>query len=118
MWNARRTDATPFLREYEALLQEYGTDYNEVQHANVDARVLGEFYSDGQYECHEFENVQTFDWSGCRGRLLSSSYVPTEGDPRYDAMLRDLQRIYERHRQDGCVRFEYDTHVYFGQVHV
>src|SRR5579864_7721053 len=30
LWNERRTDSTPFLREYERLLLRYGTDYHEV----------------------------------------------------------------------------------------
>ncbi|MEP7157723.1 MAG: class I SAM-dependent methyltransferase, partial [Betaproteobacteria bacterium] len=35
LWNDRRVDSTPFLRDYEALLQEFGTDYNEINHKNV-----------------------------------------------------------------------------------
>jgi SAM-dependent methyltransferase len=34
VWNDRRVDATPFLRDYEELLQTYATDYNEINHKN------------------------------------------------------------------------------------
>ena len=32
LWNERRTGSTPFLRDYEQLLLEYGTDYQEVRY--------------------------------------------------------------------------------------
>src|SRR4051812_43629153 len=35
LWNTRKTDATPFLRAYEALLHRYGTDYRQVVHTNL-----------------------------------------------------------------------------------
>ena len=34
VWNNRLSD-TPFLSEYEALLQRYGTDYRSVNHQNI-----------------------------------------------------------------------------------
>ena len=41
IWNERSTDSTPFLREYEALLLEYGTDYEMVRHENTTDRYWG-----------------------------------------------------------------------------
>src|SRR5438034_6729060 len=35
IWNERRLDSTPFLREYERLLLKYGTDYQVVRHENT-----------------------------------------------------------------------------------
>ena len=35
LWNERRTETTPFLREYEQLLLHYGTDYQEVRHEST-----------------------------------------------------------------------------------
>ncbi len=32
LWNERRTGSTPFLRDYEQLLLEYGTDYQDVRY--------------------------------------------------------------------------------------
>ena len=47
IWNDRRTDSTPFLRAYEALLQEFGTDYNEINHKNVqDKAVFAAFFGE------------------------------------------------------------------------
>lgn len=60
-----------------------------------------------------FPNEQWFDFEGLKGRLLSSSYMPKSG-PGYAPMLRDLEKLFERHRQGGRVRVGYDTKVYSG----
>ena len=46
MWNTRHTGSTPFLRGYEALLQEFGTDYREVNHENIGEAHCGLFRLD------------------------------------------------------------------------
>jgi len=114
-WNTRRTEATAFLRAYESLLQTYGTDYQEVNHTRVEASGLQAFFG-GSYQVREFENEQIFDYEGLKGRLLSSSYAPAAGHPKHAPMLRDLERLFTVHQEDGRVRFLYHTHLYFGPL--
>ncbi len=45
IWNARRLESTPFLRAYEQLLQEYGTDYLQVRAENIDLEELQAFFA-------------------------------------------------------------------------
>ena len=116
LWNERRTDTTPFLRDYEELLVAYGTDYQEVRHENVYENIAA-FFAPNDFRLESFENLQVFDYDGLKGRLLSSSYVPAEGEPRCAEMLNALQLVFEVHQQDGRVVVEYDTRVYFGQMH-
>jgi len=116
MWNTRRTDSTPFLSGYEALLQEFGTDYREVNHANISEEVLRRFFGGRMPEVRKLPNEQVFDSDGLKGRLLSSSYVPAAGDPRHEAVLMALARLFDVYQQNGQVRFEYDTELYFGQL--
>jgi SAM-dependent methyltransferase len=117
MWNTRRSNTTPFLRDYEALLQEFGTDYREVNHANIDQAVLRSFFGGRMPEIRSLPNKQVFDYAGLEGRLLSSSYVPASGDHRYRPMLAALARLFDEHQHNGQVCFEYDTELYFGPLH-
>jgi ubiquinone/menaquinone biosynthesis C-methylase UbiE len=114
-WNTRREDDTPFLRAYEALLREFGTDYAQVNHRRIDKPTLAAFYR-GPWESRTFVQDQVLDLEGVRGRLLSSSYVPGPGHPRHAAMLAALEQIVEAYQQDGRVRLIYDTELYFGPL--
>ena len=54
------------------------------------------------------------DFEGLKGRLLSVSYIPLEGEPKFENMLKDIYRIFKEYEQKGKVRLEYDTEVYYG----
>jgi SAM-dependent methyltransferase len=116
IWNDRRTDTTPFLREYENLLLGLATDYAEVNHRNIDDEALQEFFAPHNYHTAVFGNVQYFDYDGLAGRLLSSSYAPLAGHPRHEPMMSALRDIFDRYAEAGTVAFEYDTRVYYGTV--
>ncbi len=114
IWNERKRDATPFLRDYEALLLRFATDYTKVRHENIDAAQLSHFFI-GPHTTHTFANEQRFDFDGLKGRLLSSSYAPTEGHPLHEPMIAELRRIFDLHQSAGQVCFEYNTQVHVGR---
>jgi SAM-dependent methyltransferase len=114
IWNERVIDSTAFLREYEALLLEYGSDYKEVRH-EISYKNIGDFFVEKQQEA-SFDNRQIFDFDGLRGRLLSSSYAPDADSPRREPMLRELRKLFDKHNQNGRVSFDYEVKMYFGQL--
>jgi SAM-dependent methyltransferase len=113
VWNERKADSTPFLREYEELLLRYGTDYNEVRHEHT---VVGEFFDPLPFQERTFDLQQVFDYAGVEGRLMSSSYAPAPGHPNHAPMLRELREIFDRHRQNGKVSIEYTTRMFYGRL--
>ena len=115
IWNERQLDSTPFLRAYEQLLLEYGTDYREVRHENVTARMLGEFFQ-AEFQKKVFQNHQVLDYEGLKGRLLSASYVPSEENPRFGEMIKTLESLFTKHRKNDTIQISYDTNVYYGQI--
>ncbi|HXF24213.1 MAG TPA: class I SAM-dependent methyltransferase [Gemmatimonadaceae bacterium] len=119
LWNARRLDSTPFLRDYDAMLERYGTDYRQVRHQHLDAARLRALFGgerDSAFQHRTLYNEQRFDFEGLRGRLLSSSYTPTASHPGYLPMLRELRRIFDEYAEDGSVTIQYDTDIYFGHI--
>jgi len=115
IWNERRTNTTPFLRDYEQLLLTYGTDYKEVRHERTTA-VIHEFFAPQPFRENVFDLRQRFDHEGTAGRLLSSSYAPLEGHPNYAPMMRELGKIFRTHAANGTVEFEYNTRVFYGRL--
>jgi len=114
-WNERITTTTPFLIEYEQLLKDYSTDYEQVDHRRINADVIREFFGSDDFRLGRFKNIQVFDYEGLKGRTLSSSYVPEAAHPNYQPMLTELERIFRAHQQAGQVEVEYVTLMYYGQ---
>lgn len=116
VWNTVRKTETPFLRAYESLLFKYGIDYAKVKHENTTGEVMQKFYDKSGFKFVSFYNEQIFDYEGLKGRLLSSSYIPTESQPGYNEMLDELKKVFVEHNIDGKVKFEYDTNMYWGSL--
>ncbi|HWF43044.1 MAG TPA: class I SAM-dependent methyltransferase [Candidatus Kapabacteria bacterium] len=116
LWNDRQVDTTPFLNDYEKLLKDFGTDYTEINHRNIDSLKVKEFFRGSEVIEMSFPNIQVLDYSGVEGRLLSSSYVPNSGEPDYDAMLARLREIFNKHQKHGTVDVIYSTLLYAGRL--
>ena len=116
VWNLRRLDSTPFLRDYEAFLHRWSNDYEEVSAQYAREESLRGLFGETGWTERRFDSAQHFDFEGLRGRLLSSSYTPKEGDPRRAAMLAALPAVFDAHARDGRVAFEYDTRVFMGRL--
>ena len=113
VWNARRRSGTPFLEAYEGLLAEHRTD--DGGEAGVHGKVDAFFGTEG-YGTARLPNPQPLDFGGLKGRLLSSSYVPAEGEPGSGAMLRNLEGIFRANESGGEVLMEYVTLVHCGRL--
>jgi SAM-dependent methyltransferase len=115
IWNDRRLDSTLFLRDYESLLREYGTDYATVR--EFDPRDhIARFFAPQSFKQKEFPNRQEFDFVGFKGRVLSASYTPEPGNPKFEPMIKALQDLFGLYEEDGSVAFEYDTRVFYGRL--
>ena len=115
IWNERLLDGSPFLVEYEQLLQKHGTDYAEVRHERT-TEMIGEFFAPSPHELQVFRTSQPFDYAGLEGRVFSSSYIPAPTDPRAEPLRRALKILFDRHNVNGAVAFDYDTKVFFGKL--
>jgi SAM-dependent methyltransferase len=113
-WNRRDTTGSAFARDYEALLERFGTDYQQVRHDNLGDSELGSFLG-MTYERAALPNEQVLDYEGLQGRLLSSSYTPPAGDERRAAMLEELRELFDRHQQKGCVTIDYATEIFLAR---
>jgi len=115
IWNERQLASTPFLREYEAFLIEWANDYEQVRHENIDEQRLADFFGEA-FEKAEFRNLQRLDLDGLKGRLLSSSYMPSEDDARFPELFRNLRILFDKHSENGKIEILYDTRIFYQQV--
>jgi len=111
IWNRRVSQQSEFLLNYEKLLSSKIVEYSKVNHTNASDEVIKNFLGN-QMQIQEFENHQMFDLEGLCGRLMSSSYCPAVGEPGHQALMDDLEALFDAHAENGRVQFDYVTQVY------
>jgi SAM-dependent methyltransferase len=116
VWNERLLDTTAFLRDYEALLHRFGTDYARIRESYPRAEQMLAFYGPNEFTSHALANFQEFDFQGLCGRLRSSSYAPGPGHAQFEPMMAELEQIFANHQENGVVRMQYRTHIYTGKL--
>jgi SAM-dependent methyltransferase len=112
MWNERQLDANDFHREYEALLVKWSTDYNIVRHENIAEGELRSFFEE-DYGSKTFKNNKLYDFDMLKGRMSSSSYVPSTDDPVYPQIAHELRQIFAKHAVADRIEVQYETSVYY-----
>jgi SAM-dependent methyltransferase len=117
VWNTAVIGKTEFALGYEKLKDEFGTDFKHVRHEVLErAGRFDAFFGKGKWSKDCFENSQILDLTGLKGRLLSSSYSPKEGHPRFEAMIAALGQLFDRSKKDGVIRMDYVTEVFLGRL--
>jgi SAM-dependent methyltransferase len=114
VWNERRID-NAFEQEYEVLINRHGKDYRQVKHRNIKADDIAAFFAPAPMELKVFNNRQVFDFEGLKGRLLSSSYMPLQGERGYEDMITALKELFDKYQQAGAITITYDTRLYAGR---
>jgi len=115
IWNERRLTGDEFHEGYEKLLLKYGNDYERVRHENVDENILSGFFR-SDFKRETLENAQVLDYEGLLGRLLSSSYMPTETDDRFAPLNAELHALFAKHSEHGMIKVLYDTNIFYTQL--
>ena len=115
-WNSRLLEGSRFLRGYEQLLLDHGTDYRAVAERYPSDADMRAWFGDGLQAIGMFPNVQMLDYESLQGRLLSSSYAPVAGDPKHAPMLAALRALFDAEAIDGQVAFEYQTRAFLGTL--
>jgi SAM-dependent methyltransferase len=115
-WNTRKVEASPFAGAFRELLLEHSTNRQSSEHRRRREDHLAEFYGAGGYKLATFDNGQTLDWEGLKGHLFSLSVAPLPGEPSYDPMIEHLHRIFDQFQEDGKIKIEYATQVFYGKI--
>jgi hypothetical protein len=116
VYNHRKMRGDAFHEGYERILVEFGRDYRMVQGSHLTEDKLAAFFAPDEMKCASLENVQELTLEGLRGRMLSSSYMPQEGDGMYPAMIEAVDGLFSQFAQGGVVRMVYETAVCCGTL--
>lgn len=109
-WNVRKKDEG-FMEKYECLKANFGIEYNPALKINEAAINL--FFQPGPVRSAIFPNTQWLDFDSLKGQLLSSPYIPLPGHQSYDAMISELISLFVNYNENGLVRMDYETRLYW-----
>ncbi|MGN6367532.1 MAG: class I SAM-dependent methyltransferase [Phycisphaerae bacterium] len=114
VWNERKVEDSPFLQEYERLLQHLSPDYAKVDHRKVTESQMRDFLGHNM-QTFRYDNAQHLDLPALKGRVLSSSYAPKEG-PAHHALMQGIEKAFHQFQTAGQIAFLYDTKVYVAKI--
>jgi SAM-dependent methyltransferase len=118
IWNERRAVDTGFNAAYDHFIDEFTGDRPT---ASVRGGSFGtepaiqSFFGENKFDIHEFENHQDLNWQRLLDRVYSSSYMPLPDDPINATMTPRLRQLFDQFANDGVIRIEYHTRLYFGR---
>ncbi|HTI09769.1 MAG TPA: class I SAM-dependent methyltransferase [Puia sp.] len=110
LWNLRLVH-TAFLQAYEEFTRTYGQQYESANRINE--AEMAAFFQPREMRVQVFPHVKLLDFEALKGLVLSASYMPLEGEARYEEMIGRLEELYAIHKENGLVKMEYETKVYY-----
>ena len=116
IWNDRPATGTPFLEGYEALLKQYGIDYEQVSHRHVDEDAINRYFAPIRPQTAHFDNSRTLSGDELAALVGSASYMPPPGHPSHAAMSAALVRLFDTHAVAGRVAMRYRTRMHYGPL--
>jgi SAM-dependent methyltransferase len=116
VYNHRRMGGDGFHEGYEWILAEFGDDYRAVQGRHLTEDRMEAFFFPAAMQCATLPNHQDLTLEGLEGRVLSSSYMPQEGHPKYASMMDAVRALFAANADNGVVRMEYECTVCYGRL--
>lgn len=116
IWNKRMDERSPFMEAYNTFLENYSTDYNEINLRRINTAHFEQFYGHSDYQMHHLVHYQHFDLDGVMGRYLSCSYAYDAAHPKYDQAMQKLESIYQQHELDNHIKMWYKTAITYGKM--
>ena len=115
IWNQRSLQQ-PLQVEYDALLREYASDYQRVNHMNLTPADIASFFRPDAMREYSFYNQQEFALQGLIGRIQSTSYCPGVESQAYKQLMAAVKILFCKYQQGGKIRLEYETKLYLGRL--
>lgn len=117
VWNLERNNGSPFAVAFEQFWQKHIDPAARFLRFRERKRpdYLTRFFGDALRE-HCLDNYQVCDFTALRGLTLTFRNSPQPDDPRYPAMVDDLQVLFDQYQEGGTVTLEYDAAIVYGQL--
>ena len=110
IWNIKNIVQPGLMYDYNDLVLRYKPKRSKKKISEI----LRFFFIPNKVKIKSFENNQYLTWNGFKGTFLSTSYTLNYSEEGYEDALRQLKIIFNRYKQNGIVKFLYNTVLYYG----
>ncbi len=112
-WNIQKTDSS-FLNGYAEIKERYRIE--DTRPHRMKSQQVSDFFSPLSFQRKVFPNIQILNFDALKGQLLSVSSMPLPGHPSYETMISALVQLFMAHNENGFVRMEFETILYWGNL--
>ena len=112
VWNDRDLTGTPFLAGYEALLLEYGNDYQAIRYKHQGTDAIPVYFGGQAPVAWAFRHRRDMDWAMLAALAGSASYLPAPGQPRHAELMTALRALFDANAAGGRVEMRYTCRVH------
>jgi SAM-dependent methyltransferase len=112
IWNDRDLAGTPFLAGYEALLLDYGNDYQAIRYKHQGTDAIPVYFGGPAPVAWEFRHRRDMDWAMLAALAGSASYLPAPGQSRHTELMAALRALFDANAAGGRVEMRYTCRVH------
>jgi ubiquinone/menaquinone biosynthesis C-methylase UbiE len=112
-WNIQKTH-TDFLQGYTQIKESYRIE--DTRPHRMKSHQVSDFFSPLSFQRKIFPNVQMLNFDALKGQLLSVSSMPLPGHSSYETMISALVQLFMAYNENGFVRMEFETILYWGNL--
>ena len=112
IWNDRDLAGTPFLAGYEALMLEYGNEYQTIRYRHLGTDAIAVYFGGRAPAPAEFPHQREMDWSALTALSGSASYLPAPGQARHVELMVALRALFDATAAGGSVEMRYTCRVH------
>jgi hypothetical protein len=104
-----------YQNEIHEILNKFSEGFaqNSNQESNWDEKIT-EFF--GRYDKKEIRKSENVNLESFQGRFVSVSGTPNLGDQKYPDMLQEIETMFNYYQNNGVIRTEIVTDIYYGQL--
>lgn len=103
-------------RDYEKVLEQNIPNYKNLSETHINLKSIDNFFDPYPFHYQKFPNFIIYDLDGLKGHFLSSSLIHKNDDTNMQAVLKELEKIFNIHQQFGKIRFDYNTLIFIGKI--
>ena len=112
-WILNKT-RTEFERNFESLRNEFAN--KPVPKVRNDEAKIRDFFSPNKVAKKVFHFTSSLDLENLKGILLSTSFLPQEGEEGHLELLKKITELFQKYQKNGYVQLGYQVPLYWSSI--